>query len=134
MSALTSRNTSVQPRSPAALSSAASQGSASDALADAEWTVLNGEVRIQTELSKTMLPVVVNAEAEKILRAAVVERAPGLRVTLLPGAAKVAAAKKPRVARAGSAQAKAMEHPVVREAQRLFQAEIRNVIDLSDHE
>jgi DNA polymerase-3 subunit gamma/tau len=117
-----------------ALSSAASQGSASDALADAEWTVLNGEVRIQTELSKTMLPVVVNAEAEKILRAAVVERAPGLRVTLLPGAAKVAAAKKPRVARAGSAQAKAMEHPVVREAQRLFQAEIRNVIDLSDHE
>ena len=29
-------------------------------LRDAEWTVDGGEVRVQTELSKTMLPMVVN--------------------------------------------------------------------------
>ena len=33
-----------------------------------------------------------------------------------------------------SAQARAMEHPIVQEAQRLFNAEIRNVIDLTPND
>ena len=112
---------------------AKSQGSAADAMADAEWTVEGGEVRVQTELSKTMLPMVINAEAEKIVRAALRE-AGALKLVLLPGAATAKAAKKPRVAKSGSAQAKAMEHPVVQQAQKLFDAEIRNVIDLREGE
>jgi DNA polymerase-3 subunit gamma/tau len=92
-------------------------------------------VTIQTEVSKIMLPTVVNAEAEKIVRTAVVSHTPGLRVVVLPGAKKAAsAAKKPRAAASGSAQAKALQHPIVQEAQRLFRAEIRNVIDLSSSE
>jgi DNA polymerase III subunit gamma/tau len=116
-----------------ALTTAKSQGSAADALADAEWTIEGSELRVQTELSKTMLPMVVNAEAEKIVRAALRETGSGaLKLVLLPGAAKAAAAKKPRAAKSGSAQAKAMEHPVVQQAQKLFDAEIRNVIDLRE--
>ena len=116
-----------------ALTSAKSQGSAADALADAEWTIEGSELRVQTELSKTMLPMVINAEAEKIVRAALREAGSGaLKLVLLPGAAKVAAAKKPRAAKSGSAQAKAMEHPIVQQAQKLFDAEIRNVIDLRE--
>jgi DNA polymerase-3 subunit gamma/tau len=118
-----------------ALSAAKSQGSAADALADSEWTVTGDEIRVQTELSKTMLPMVVNPEAEKIVRAALRGSGAGqLKLVLLPGAGSSSAAKKPRAAKSGSAQAKAMDHPVVQQAQRLFNAEIRNVIDLRDND
>ena len=117
-----------------ALMNAKSQTSAADALADAEWRVENGEIRVQTELSKTMLPVVVNPEADKIVRAALRSAgAGGLKLVLLPGAGSSSAAKKPKTVRTGSAQAKALEHPVVQQAQKLFEAEIRNVIDLRDN-
>ena len=118
-----------------ALGAARSQGSAADALADAEWTVAGDEIRVQTELSKTMLPMVINPEAEKLVRAALRSSEAGrLKLVLLPGAANAAAAKKPRAAKTGSIQAKAMDHPVVQQAQRLFNAEIRNVIDLRDND
>jgi DNA polymerase-3 subunit gamma/tau len=118
-----------------ALMTVKSQGSAADALADAEWTIEGGEIRIQTELSKAMLSVVINPEADKIVRAAIRAAGAGsLKLVLVPGAANATAAKKPRPAKTGSAQAKAMEHPVVQQAQRLFNAEIRNVIDLRDND
>jgi DNA polymerase-3 subunit gamma/tau len=112
--------------------SGARLASAADAMGDAVWTMTSGEANVQTELSKTMLPVVMNAEAEKVARNAL--RTAGiLKLTLLPGTASATGpAKKPRAAKSGSAQAKAMEHPVVQQAQRLFNAEIRNVIDLRD--
>ena len=108
----------------------AGQGSAADVMGDAVWTTAAGEVRIQTEVSAKMLPVHVNAEAEKIVRATA--RAAGvMKLTLLPGARVEGAVKKERVVKSGSAKAKAMEHPMVMEAQRLFDAEISTVIDLS---
>jgi DNA polymerase-3 subunit gamma/tau len=125
--------TELQRVATEALMSAKSQGSAADALADAEWTVDGNELRVQTELSKTMLPMVVNVEAEKIVRAALRDAGAGaLKLVLLSGAPTAAAVKKPRAAKSGSAQAKAMEHPVVQQAQKLFDAEIRNVIDLRE--
>ncbi len=127
--------TELQRVATEALSKAKGQDSAADALEDAEWTVDGGEVRVQTEISKTMLPMVVNPEAEKIVRAALRDAgAGGLKLVLLPGSATAAEKKKPRAARSGSAQAKALEHPVVQQAQRLFQAEIRTVIDLRDND
>jgi DNA polymerase-3 subunit gamma/tau len=110
--------------------SAAKLTSAAEALADAVWTIANNEARIQTALSKTMLPVVINPEAEKIARAALRD-AGILKLTLLPAVA-TAAAKKSRPARTGSVQAKALEHPMVQQAQKLFAAEIQTVIDLRE--
>jgi DNA polymerase-3 subunit gamma/tau len=83
-----------------------------------------------------MLPTVINPEAEKIVRNAIQSLAPGLKISLLhaTAAAKSTASKKPRAAASGSAQARAMEHPIVQEAQRLFNAEIRNVIDLTSND
>ncbi|WP_188757677.1 DNA polymerase III subunit gamma/tau [Edaphobacter acidisoli] len=116
-----------------ALSKAKSQDTAADALNDAEWAVENGEIRVQTEVSKAMLSMVVNAEAEKIVRAALRDAGAGaLKLVLLPGTASASAPKKQRAAKTGSVQAKALEHPVVQQAQSLFQAEIRTVIDLRD--
>jgi len=119
-----------------ALSTAKSQSTAADAIADSDFTLTGDDLTIQTTHTRTMLSTVVNAEAEKIVRTTIQSLAPGLRITLLPAlaAAPSTASKKPRTAASGSAQARALEHPVVQEAQRLFNAEIRNVIDLTANE
>ncbi len=129
--ATSSPDASIAQRAAVEALQAARQSSAADALNDADWLLLDGEARIQTELSPTMLPAVLNPEAEKIVRA--VLRPLGIpRLALLPGAsAAKAAPKKPRAPRTGSAQAKALEHPMVQQAQKLFNAEIQTVIDLS---
>ena len=108
----------------------AKQGSAADAMEDATFTLVNGEARIQMQVSKTMLPHVINPDAERITKAAL-RTVNVLKYVLLPGAGAAAAARKPRAAKSGSAQAKAMEHPMVKQAQKLFDAEIQTVIDLS---
>jgi DNA polymerase-3 subunit gamma/tau len=109
---------------------AAAQTSAAEAMDDALWTIINGEARIETTLSKTMLPAVLNPEAEKILRS-VLRDAGILKHTLLATAA-APPAKKPRPARSGSIQARALEHPMVQQAQKLFSAELQTVIDLRE--
>ena len=117
-----------------ALQSTPRQQTAADAFDDAEWTIEGGELRVQMLVSKTMLPMVVNAEADKIVRAVLRDKGTAaLKLVLLPGnETTAAAAKKPRAAKAGSAADLAAKHPVVQQAQRLFNAEIRNVIDLRD--
>ena len=118
-----------------ALLAAKNQATPADALADAEWTVTEDEIRLQTELSKTMLPLVINPDVEKLVKAALRDSGAGaLKLVLLPGVKSAASAKKPRAAKSGSVQAKAMEHPIVQRAQTLFNAEIRNVIDLRDND
>jgi DNA polymerase III subunit gamma/tau len=113
---------------------AKNQDTPADAVADAVWVVTDTDVRVQTELSKTMLPMVINAEAERLIKTVLRNAGAGaLKLVLLPGV-KTAAAKKPRAAKSGSVQAKAMEHPIVQRAQTLFNAEIRNVIDLRDND
>jgi DNA polymerase III subunit gamma/tau len=112
---------------------AKNQATPADAMDASEWVVVDGEVRVQTELSKTMLPVVITGEAEKIVKAALRDAGAGaLKLVLLPGVKKAATEKKTRAPRSGSVQAKAMEHPIVQRAQTLFHAEIRSVIDLRD--
>jgi DNA polymerase-3 subunit gamma/tau len=112
---------------------AAKQSSAADVRADAVWTIANGEASVQTELSPKMLSVVINAEAEKIARA--ILRTAGIsKLTLLAGTPAPAAEKKARAPRSGSVQAKALEHPMVQQAQKLFHAEIQSVIDLRDND
>ena len=110
---------------------AVKQGSAAEALEDATFNIVGAELRVQTALSATMLPVVINPEAEKIVRGAI-RGTGGLKLVLLAGAARAAGApKKPKAAKTGSAEAKALEHPMVKAAQKLFDAEIQTVIDLS---
>ena len=114
-----------------ALTAAKSQGSAADAIADSTFTLSADTLTIQTDLSKTMLPVVLNPDAEKLLRTAIQQASPTpIKLTILPTTGQAKAEKKARAPRSGSAQAKAMEHPIVQRAQSLFHAEIRNVIDL----
>ena len=131
MSGLPSRGVATDPQSAVVDAlTATAQTSAAEALDNALWTIADGEARIQTALSKTMLPAVLNPEAEKILRS-VLRDAGVLKLTLLPAAA-APPAKKPRPARIGSVQARALEHPMVQQAQKLFAADLQTVIDLRE--
>jgi DNA polymerase-3 subunit gamma/tau len=124
---------SLQKAAVDALAKAKNQDTAADALTDAEWVVANGEIRVQTEVSKTMLSMVINPEAEKLIKAALRSAgADSLKLVLLPGVKTAASAKKPKAVKAGSVQAMALEHPIVQRAQTLFNAEIQSVIDLRD--
>ncbi len=126
---------SLQKAAVRALISVKSQETAADAMADAEWVVAESEIRVQTEISKTMLPMVMNAEAEKLVRNALREAGAGaMKLVLFPGVKVAAAAKKPKSVKTGSAQALAMEHPIVQRAQTLFNAEIQSVIDLREND
>jgi DNA polymerase-3 subunit gamma/tau len=82
-----------------------------------------------------MLPIVLNADAERTLKTALREANAGsLTLKFLPSApaasAASAAPKKPRQTASGSAAELAEKHPMVQEARKLFSAEISNVIDL----
>ncbi len=113
-----------------ALFGAKTHNSAAEQLEQTTWTLTDDELQIQTGLSKQLLATIFRADVEAILKG--VLRAQGLtgtRISILPGTpdSKPKAPKKPRT---GSAQAKALEHPTVQAAQRLFNAEITNVFDL----
>ena len=121
-----------------ALAAVKGQQSASDTLHDATLTLAPNAsapdtLEIQTTLSKPMLAIAFNADATRILTTTLRQSHPNLKLTLLPGTpASSAAPKKKRAAASGSATELAENHPMVKEAKRLFSAEISNVIDLRD--
>ena len=120
----------------AALAAVKGQQSASEQLEDSTLALNGNTLEIQTTLSRTMLPVVLNADAERILKTALRDANAGsLKLAFLPGApAPSSAPKKARKATSGSAAELAEKHPMVQEARRLFSADISNVIDLRNND
>jgi DNA polymerase-3 subunit gamma/tau len=118
----------------AALAAIKGQSSASEQIEESTFALNGDTLEIQTNLSKMMLPVGINADAEKVLAATLRANNMGIvKLKLLPGVpAAIDAPKKARVAASGSAAELAEKHPVVQEAKRLFAAEISNIIDLRD--
>jgi DNA polymerase-3 subunit gamma/tau len=118
----------------AALAAIKGQSSASEQIEESTFALNGDTLEIQTNLSKMMLPVGINADAEKVLAAKLRTNNMGIaKLKLLPGVpAAIDAPKKARVAASGSAAELAEKHPVVQEAKRLFAAEISNIIDLRD--
>ena len=104
--------------------------SAAEQLEESTWTLANGEVQIATTLSKQLMGTIFRPEVEAIIKSALRQRGlAGVRLVFVPAALddKQKAPKKPRI---GSAQAKALEHPTVQAAQKLFNAEVTSVFDL----
>jgi DNA polymerase-3 subunit gamma/tau len=118
----------------AALAAIKGQQSASEQLEESTLTLNGNTLEIQTTLSKTMISVVLNAEAERILKSALRDANAGsLSLKLLPGdPAPAGVGKKPRQAASGSAAELAEKHPMVQQAKRIFSADISNVIDLRE--
>ena len=120
----------IQAAAVEALFAAGNHNSAAEQLETTTWTVENGSLNIQTALSKQLMATIFRPEVEAIIKGALRNMGvTGLRLTLLPGTpdAKPSAPRKPRT---GTAQAKALDHPTVQAAQKLFNAEVTNVFDL----
>ncbi len=118
-----------------ALAAVKGQRSASEQIEDASLKLNGNTLEIHTTLSVTMLPVVLNADAERILKTVLRDRAGSLILKLVPATpAATAAPKKPRAVARGAVAEMAQKHPLVQQAQRLFSAEISNVIDLREKE
>jgi DNA polymerase-3 subunit gamma/tau len=116
-----------------ALAAVKGQSSASEQMEDAVFHLVGNTLTVQTTLSKAMLPVLINAEADRILKATLRQQNAGtLKFEILPGAPVSADAPKKsnRPAASGSAAELAERHPMVQQAKRIFSAEISNVIDL----
>jgi DNA polymerase III subunit gamma/tau len=101
------------------------------------WRESNGAIEVEVGIKKTMLGLTMNSEAEKICREALRGIGETRKLVLLPGEnGGSSSAKGPRSAERpaaqGSIQAVALENPLVRQAQELFQAEVRSVLDLRD--
>ncbi|MGI4853847.1 MAG: DNA polymerase III subunit gamma/tau [Janthinobacterium lividum] len=104
--------------------------SAAEQLEESTWVLANGEVQVSTTLSKSLMGTIFRPDVEAIIKTALRTKGlPGVRLVFIPAALndRPKAPKKPRT---GSAQAKALEHPTVQAAQRLFNAEVTNVFDL----
>jgi DNA polymerase-3 subunit gamma/tau len=119
-----------------ALAAIKGQQSASEQIEESTLKLNGNTLEIYTTLSKTMLPVVLNADAERTMKTVLREANAGtLTLKLVPGApAASSGPKKARQAVSGSVAEMAEKHPMVQEARRLFSAEISNVIDLREKE
>ena len=108
--------------------------SASHQIEDAEFSIKDGTLEIQTTVSIKMIPILFNAAADRTLKAVLRDQNLGtLKFKLLPGtaaAASAAAPKSNRPAAAGSAADLASKHPMVQQAQEIFSAAIIKVDDL----
>ncbi len=109
----------------------AGQQTAATLLGAGSWTETPEGIRVEVGAKKTMLGLTMNAEAEKIVRAAVRPFAgqPPRPIQWVPGEGG-AAPSTPRAPTTGSVQALALGNPLVQQAKALFQAEVRSVVDL----
>jgi DNA polymerase-3 subunit gamma/tau len=127
--------TALQNAMATALANSKGQETASHQIEEATFTLAGDTLEIQTTVSATMLPLLFNAEADRILKATLRDQSPALKFKLLPGAPSAAPSKKSnRPAAAGSAAELAAKHPIVQQAQSLFSAEIIRVDDLRGKE
>jgi DNA polymerase-3 subunit gamma/tau len=93
----------------------------------------DGAIQVEVGVKKTMLGLTMNGEAWKIVREALRGAGATQKMTVVPGEmAAEPASGTPRVWSRDSIEAVALGNPLVRQAQELFQAEVRSVLDLRE--
>jgi DNA polymerase-3 subunit gamma/tau len=108
------------------------------------WSEQGNAIQVELAVRRTMLALTVNAEAEAICRKTMRAMGATQKIVFVPGengngagkagqagAGQGAGPAKERPI-AGSAQSAAMENPLVKKTQELFNADIRSVLDLRD--
>jgi len=92
----------------------------------------DGAIQVEVGVKKTMLGLTMNGEAWKIVREALRAAGATQKMTVVPGEATEPASGTPRVWSRDSIEAVALGNPLVRQAQELFHAEVRSVLDLRE--
>jgi DNA polymerase-3 subunit gamma/tau len=102
------------------------------------WKESGGKVQVEVRIKKTMLGLTMNAEADKIVKTAAREAGFSGMVSVVSaanGSDEVNGSQPPpakRPAAAGSLQAEALAHPLVKQALELFNGEVRSVLDIRE--
>jgi DNA polymerase III subunit gamma/tau len=106
-------------------------------LSSGVWSEADGKVRVEVGIKKMMLGLTMNAEADKIVKTAAREAGFAGAIAVVSAANGTEAtngapppAKRPSPA--GSLQAEALAHPLVKRALELFDGEVRSVLDLRE--
>jgi DNA polymerase-3 subunit gamma/tau len=94
----------------------------------------DGAIQVEVGVKKTMLGLTMNGEAWKIVREALHGAGATQKMTVVPGEASEAASGSSRVWSRDSIEAVALGNPLVRQAQELFHAEVRSVLDLRENQ
>jgi DNA polymerase-3 subunit gamma/tau len=92
----------------------------------------DGAIRVEVGVKKTMLDLTMNAEAWKIVREVLRTTGATQKMTVVPGESSEPAGGSPRVFSRDSIEAVALGNPLVRQAQEMFHAEVRSVLDLRE--
>ena len=104
-------------------------------LTEGKWTETGDTIQAEVGVKKIMLGLVMGPEADKIARAALRSFLDGAgnhrKFQVVAGEAGASTGGQ-RPASQGSIQAHALENPLVKQAQELFRAEVRSVLDLRD--
>ena len=102
-------------------------------LSAGNWKVdTDGAIQVEVGVKKTMLSLTMNAEAWRITKEALRSIGASQKMTVTPGEAGSATPGDARQPVSGSIQAVALENPLVRQAQEIFRAEVRSVLDLRE--
>ena len=103
---------------------------ASTLLRGGQWQLKDSSITVEVAVRKTMLSLTMNPEAERIARTAIQQAGSTLKLVVLPGDGAASAIPAAAPVAKGSLQAHALENPLVKQAQELFRAEVRDVLDL----
>ena len=107
--------------------------SAAVLIEDAKWILESSSVRIEVNAKPTMLRLTFNAAAEKLIRQALSQAGAPSRFLIVPGEGQATAGSVQKVrAPLGSIENEARNHPLVAQAQSIFNAEIVTVVDLRE--
>ncbi len=101
-------------------------------LSAGRWSIDGDTVVVEVGVKKTMLGLMMNPEAERITKKAMADAGVTMKFRVMPGEAGMAPGGATRPAPTGSIQSLALENPLVKQAQELFGAEVRSVLDLRD--
>jgi DNA polymerase III subunit gamma/tau len=103
---------------------------ASTLLRGGHWTISEGTITVEVAVGKAMLAITINAEAERTARTALQQAGSNLKLVVRPGEGGGSPVPAAASAAKGSLQAHALQNPLVKRAQELFRAEVRDVLDL----
>jgi DNA polymerase III subunit gamma/tau len=106
---------------------------AASLLGAGRWKVdEDGAIRVEVGVKKTMLGLTMNPDAWKIVREALRTAGRSQKMTVVPGESSEPSGGSPRVFSRDSIEAVALGNPLVRQAQEMFHAEVRSVLDLRE--
>jgi DNA polymerase-3 subunit gamma/tau len=103
---------------------------ASALLRAGQWSLNGDTITVAVAVRKTMLSLTMNPEAERISRNALQAAGIGAKLVVVPGDGSVSLSSAPPAVANGSIQLQALENPLVKQAQELFRAEVRSILDL----